>query len=181
VIVDCAHYRDGRRQHEGRMELGRAAEICLQDDGFIWLGLFEPDPARWRRCRRALGCTSSRSRTPRTTTYDPRWSSTTMATSCLPCSARPATSMTVRTSTFGEVSVFVSRGFVITVRQGVASDLHHARLRLEDRPELLSVDGYRQWVPNAPPVMKILFRRGWSGCHVLALKIAAWYWPSPKF
>jgi magnesium transporter len=35
------------------------------------------------------------------------------------------------------VSVFVSRGFVITVRQGVASDLHPARLRLEDRPELL--------------------------------------------
>jgi magnesium transporter len=33
--------------------------------------------------------------------------------------------------------VFVSRRFVITVRQGVASDLHGARLRLENRPELL--------------------------------------------
>ena len=38
---------------------------------------------------------------------------------------------------FGEVSVFISRSFVITVRQGVASDLHGARLRLEQRPELL--------------------------------------------
>ena len=38
---------------------------------------------------------------------------------------------------FGEVSVFISSRFVITVRQGVASDLHEARLRLERRPELL--------------------------------------------
>ena len=39
---------------------------------------------------------------------------------------------------FGEVSVFISERFVITVRQGVASDLHGARLRLERRPELLA-------------------------------------------
>src|SRR6185312_14315841 len=37
----------------------------------------------------------------------------------------------------GEVSVFFSRRFVITVRQGPASDLHGARIRLEDRPALL--------------------------------------------
>ena len=37
----------------------------------------------------------------------------------------------------GEVSVFISRRFVITVRQGEASDLHGARMRLEERPELL--------------------------------------------
>src|SRR4029079_4401213 len=38
---------------------------------------------------------------------------------------------------FGEVSAFMSDRFVIPVRQGVASDLHPARLRLERRPELL--------------------------------------------
>jgi magnesium transporter len=37
----------------------------------------------------------------------------------------------------GEVSVFLSRRFVITVRQGKGSDLHEARLRLEARPEFL--------------------------------------------
>jgi magnesium transporter len=40
---------------------------------------------------------------------------------------------------FGEVSVFLSRKFVITVRQGAASDLRGARQRLENRPELLRV------------------------------------------
>jgi magnesium transporter len=38
---------------------------------------------------------------------------------------------------FGEVSVFLSRRFLITVRQGAASELHGARERLERRPELL--------------------------------------------
>jgi magnesium transporter len=55
VIVDCAHYRDGRRQHEGRMELGRAAEICLQDECFVWLGLFEPDPAEMEEVQARFG------------------------------------------------------------------------------------------------------------------------------
>jgi magnesium transporter len=38
---------------------------------------------------------------------------------------------------FGEVAVFMAPRFVITVRSGVASELHEARLRLEQRPELL--------------------------------------------
>ncbi len=39
---------------------------------------------------------------------------------------------------FGEISVFLAPTFVITVRQGVASELRGARQRLEQRPELLS-------------------------------------------
>ena len=38
---------------------------------------------------------------------------------------------------FGEISIFVAPSFVITVRQGVASELHSARQRLEEHPELL--------------------------------------------
>ena len=55
MIVDCAHYRDGRRQHEGPMELDRAAEICPQDDGFVWLGLFEPDQAELGEVQERFG------------------------------------------------------------------------------------------------------------------------------
>ncbi len=55
MIVDCAHYRDGRRQHEGPMELDRAAEICLEDDGLVWLGLFEPDQAELREVQERFG------------------------------------------------------------------------------------------------------------------------------
>jgi magnesium transporter len=39
---------------------------------------------------------------------------------------------------FGNIAIFVAPTFVITVRQGVASKLHEARQRLEQRPELLA-------------------------------------------
>jgi magnesium transporter len=38
---------------------------------------------------------------------------------------------------FGEISLFLGAHFAVSVRQGVGSDLHPARLRLEQRPELL--------------------------------------------
>ena len=46
VIVDCAHYRDGRRQHEGPMEpRARRRAICTtRTRGFVWLGMVEPAP-----------------------------------------------------------------------------------------------------------------------------------------
>ena len=38
---------------------------------------------------------------------------------------------------FGEIGIFLGPRFVITVRQGVASELHGARLRLEQSEALL--------------------------------------------
>ncbi|HEY4991771.1 MAG TPA: hypothetical protein VII33_06765 [Nakamurella sp.] len=35
---------------------------------------------------------------------------------------------------FGEISVFLAPGFMITVRPGVASEMRGARVRLEHRP-----------------------------------------------
>ena len=42
MIVDCAHYRDGVRQHEGQLPLDVAANCVVGDGDFVWLGLFEP-------------------------------------------------------------------------------------------------------------------------------------------
>src|SRR6266487_552285 len=41
MIIDCAHYQDGRRRDEGAVPLEEAAARCGQG-GFVWLGLFEP-------------------------------------------------------------------------------------------------------------------------------------------
>ena len=41
MIIDCAHYQDGRRHGEGAVPLEEAAARCGQG-GFVWLGLFEP-------------------------------------------------------------------------------------------------------------------------------------------
>ena len=137
MIVDCAHYRDGRRQQEGPMGLDRAAEICLEDDGFVWLGLFEPDPAELREVQERFGLhdlaiedAQSFHLRPKIEQYEHG--------GIVFAVFRTARYVEDREEVeFGEVSVFISRRFVITVRQGVASDLHGARLRLEARPELL--------------------------------------------
>jgi magnesium transporter len=137
VIVDCAYYRDGHRQHEGPMEVGRAAEICVKDEGFVWLGLFEPDEAELADVQRRFGLhdlavedAQSFHLRPKLERYDDG--------EILFAVFRTAQYAEDREEVdFGEVSVFVSRRFVITVRQGAASELHGARLRLEQRSELL--------------------------------------------
>src|SRR5262249_56763072 len=53
VIIDCAHYRDGRRQEEGPVSLEDAAARTKQG-GFVWLGLFEPDPEEFEEVRSAF-------------------------------------------------------------------------------------------------------------------------------
>jgi magnesium transporter len=138
LIVDCAHYREGRRQHDGQMELDRAAEICKGGDaGFVWLGLFEPQPEELAEVQNRFGLHDlavedavSMHLRPKLEVYD----------------ANGITFVVLRTARyleeteevdFGEVSVFVGRQFVIAIRQGSASELRDARARLERRPELL--------------------------------------------
>jgi magnesium transporter len=136
VIVDCAHYREGQRQHEGPMELEEAAGICMNGDGFVWLGLFEPDAAELAQVQRRFGLhdlavedAQSFHLRPKIEQYDGGIFFVVL---------RTARYVDERAEVeFGEVAIFLSERFIITVRQGVASDLHGARVRLETRPELL--------------------------------------------
>jgi magnesium transporter len=136
MIVDCAHYRDGRRQHEGKMDPREAAAICRDDPGFVWLGMVEPSPEELAGVQATFGLhelavedAQSFHLRPKVEQYD---GDVTFAV------LRTARYVDEREEVeFGEISLFVGPGFVITVRQGGGSDLHPARLRLEARPELL--------------------------------------------
>ena len=137
MIVDCAHYLEGLRQHEGPMDLARAAEIVRAGEGFVWLGIVEPDAdelaemqARFGLHDLAVEDVKSFHLRPKIEQYDEGG----IYFAVLRTARYDAERADVE---FGEVSVFMSERFVITVRQGVASDLHEARLRLERRPELL--------------------------------------------
>ena len=44
MIIDCAHYQDGRRRDDGPVALQQAA-ARRAEGGFVWLGLFEPGEA----------------------------------------------------------------------------------------------------------------------------------------
>lgn len=135
MIVDCAHYRDGSRQHEGAIPLDEAAARGAEG-GFVWLGMFEPEPEELAQVQQRFGMhelavedAQTFHLRPKVEQYGPDVNFVILRTARYD-DAREEVE-------FGEISIFIAPGFVITVRRGVASDLHDARLRLEQRPELL--------------------------------------------
>src|SRR5215471_18145668 len=136
MIVDCAYYLDGRRSDEGAMSLPEAATRCAQG-GFVWLGLFEPDEHELAQVRDTFGLHElavedalNIHMRPKIENYEPDVQLVILRTARYDEAAEEVE--------FGEISVFLAPTFVITVRQGVASELRGARQRLEGRPELLA-------------------------------------------
>jgi hypothetical protein len=54
MIIDCAHYLDGRRHGAGAVPLQEAAARCGRG-GFVWLGLFEPADEELAQVRDTFG------------------------------------------------------------------------------------------------------------------------------
>ena len=136
MIIDCAHYQDGRRRDEGAVPLQEAATRCGQG-GFVWLGLFEPGDEELSQVRDTFGLhelavedAQNFHMRPKIESYDQDVQLVILRTARYDDDAEEVE--------FGEISVFLAPTFVITVRQGVASELRGARQRLEQRPELLA-------------------------------------------
>src|SRR5690349_4943868 len=136
MIVDCAYYLDGHRSDVGPMSLEEAAARA-GEGGFVWLGLFEPDEAELAQVRHLFGLhelavedAQNFHVRPKIETYDKDVQLVILRTARYDDDAEEIE--------FGEISLFLSPTFVIAVRQGVASELREARLRLEQRPELLA-------------------------------------------
>jgi magnesium transporter len=136
VIVDCAYYRDGRRQDGGAVQLADVKDRRSQG-GFVWLGLCEPAPQELDQVRDAFGLHELAVEDARTFHLRPK-------VELYEDDVRLVILRTTRYNDeaeevdFGEISVFVAPDFVITVRQGVAGDLRPARQQLEQRPDLLA-------------------------------------------
>jgi magnesium transporter len=136
MIIDCAYYQDGRRRDEGAMSLQEAA-ARREQGGFVWLGLFEPGDDELAEARAAFGLhelaiedAQNVHVRPKIETYDDGVRLVILRTAHYDDVAEEIQ--------FGQISVFLSPTFVITVRRGVASELRGARQRLEQRPELLA-------------------------------------------
>jgi len=136
MIVDCAHYKDGKRQHEGKLSLDEASRCVKGEQGeFVWLGLYEPSgeelhevAQRFDLHELAVEDAERAHQRPKLEDYDGSYF------------------IVLRTTRydeqaeqvhFGEVHLFVSAEYVIAVRHGEGSELGPARQRLEERPELL--------------------------------------------
>src|SRR6478752_5381093 len=137
MIIDCAHYRDGCRQGVGPVAVEEASTRHA-DGGFVWLGMFEPTADELARVRDCFGLhelavedAQTFHMRPKVEAYDGDVQLVILRTARYDDAAEEVE--------FGEISVFLSPKFVITVRQGVASELRGARARLEQRPDLLDI------------------------------------------
>ena len=136
MIVDCAHYKDGHRRDDGPVSLEEAA-ARRDEGGFVWLGLFEPTEAEMDQVRLLFGlhelavedALNSHQR-PKIEIHDKDLRLVILRTARYDEDAEEVE--------FGNIAVLLAPTFVITVRQGVASDLRDARQRLEQRPGLLA-------------------------------------------
>jgi magnesium transporter len=135
MIIDCAHYQDGRRTDEKGVPLQEVA-ARRAEGGFVWLGLFEPDQAELNHVRDVFGLHElavedalNMHMRPKIERYEPDIQLVILRTARYD-EAREEVD-------FGEISIFLAPTFIITVRQGVASELRGARQRLEQHPELM--------------------------------------------
>ena len=134
MIVDCAVYRDGRRRQTGPMAVEEVAAHREVGD-FVWLGTMDPTPQELSQIRAVFGLHELAIEDAQEFHLRPKIEQFEATRK----SGDPVQLIILRTARYddGEISVFVADDFVITVRQGAASDLRGARTRLERRPELL--------------------------------------------
>lgn len=142
-VVDCAVYVDGARL-PGRWTHERAlSEVRRRDEGFVWIGLHEPDAEQITDIADVFGLHElavedavQAHQRPKLERYDDMLFMV-LKTVCYVGHAQPTTAHEIVET--GEVMVFVGPDFVITVRHGDHSSLQDVRRRLEADPEQLAL------------------------------------------
>ncbi|MFC8092814.1 magnesium/cobalt transporter CorA [Streptomyces sp. NPDC057301] len=135
MIVDCAIYRDGRRI-PGPGDISDALDLCrLQDDAFVWIGLYEPTAKEFDKVTEEFGLhplavedALNAHQRPKLEVYDDS-----LFMVLKPVDYEPDSDVV----TSGEVMVFIGDSFVVTVRHGEEAPLAAVRRRLEHEPEML--------------------------------------------
>jgi magnesium transporter len=137
MIVDCAHYKDGKRQHDAALSPEEAARLAKGGDQFVWIGIKDPEPGEVKRMGELFGLhelaiedAQVAHQRPKIEDYDDGFFIV------LKTAHYHEDQEEVH---FGEIHLFAGPGYVVTVRHGPGSELASARRRLEDRPDLLEL------------------------------------------
>jgi magnesium transporter len=134
MIVDCAVYREGRRDDED-LSLHEAVSARGAPEAFVWIGLYEPSEDEFDSIRRefalhdlAVEDAIHAHQRPKLEVYG------------------ETVFIVLKTARYidpeevvrlGEILIFLGSDFIITVRHGEASSLKQVRFRLEADPALL--------------------------------------------
>ena len=139
MIVDSAHYKDGARQHEDTLTPERAAELrrSAGSGEFVWIGIHDPDAGDLKLLAElfdlhelAVEDAQQAHQRPKIEDYGDD------VFVVLKSAHYDEDQEEVH---FGEIHLFAGPGYVISIRHGPGSELHTARQRLEQRPDLVKL------------------------------------------
>ncbi len=137
MIVDCAHYKDGKRQDEEILDLEHAASCAEGGDDFVWVGLHEPTADELDRAGELFGLHELALEDAELSHHRAKMED--YDDSFFVVLKTAFYDEQKEEVIFGEIHLFLGNGYVIAVRHGDASELQSARKRLEARPDLLRI------------------------------------------
>jgi magnesium transporter len=133
MIVDSAIYVDGRRVETGSVSGLRST--CREQEGFAWIGLYEPTEAEFRDVTGEFDLHEVAVRDALKQHLRPKMERFgDVLVVVLKAASYVEETETVR---FGEVYLFVGDDFIVSVRYGEASEPRDVRHLLEETPDLL--------------------------------------------
>ena len=132
-VINCAAYSGGRRIAD--LPISDVSEALLEQDRFVWIGLYEPTEAILRQVQEEFGLHDlavedalAAHQRPKLELYD----------QSLFVVLRTAQLDAERRLEFGETHVFVGERYVISVRHGSLKSHIGVRARCEASPQLLA-------------------------------------------
>ncbi len=130
MIVDAAHYVDGRR-----LELPEPWKVS-HGEGFTWIGLFEPDPEEFDGIHQVFGLhelavedATDANQRPKLEVYGDSIFIAARTAALGPDNGEVA---------LGELQIFVAADSIVVVRHGEGSELTEVRAALEAEPDVLA-------------------------------------------
>jgi magnesium transporter len=141
AVVDCGLYVDGQRVDRGLSHAEALAEAVKHENGFVWLGLFEPTEQALAGIADTFDLPAlavedavHAHQRPKLEVYDDITFIVLKSARYVEHEHLTETSEVIET---GEIMLFVGRHFIITVRHGNAGRLDKLRKSLAGRGELL--------------------------------------------
>jgi magnesium transporter len=134
MIVDSAVYEQGRRRAE-QVPLEDTYEQCRKEGVFAWIGLHEPNEEEFESVRHEFDLHELAVEDAIKAHQRPKLELYRDSLFLVLKTARWAGGE--ETIEFGEILLFVGKGFIVSVRHG-ETELREVRLEMEQRPDLLA-------------------------------------------
>ncbi|WP_424184398.1 magnesium/cobalt transporter CorA [Actinokineospora sp. G85] len=140
-VVDCAVYIDGERLPGRWTHIAAVAEVRERGEGFVWIGLHEPDERQIQGVAETFGLHElavedavHAHQRPKLERYDDNLFMVLKTVRYVEHESPTSANEIVET---GEIMAFLGSDYIVTVRHGKHSALHSLREELEAAPERL--------------------------------------------